>query len=93
MRREKGKDMNGAMKKIVRFHQDILFVWYLLPLLTLSSFLPLPSQVGFGIGELSSGSMPGADIIMGHVQDGVGYATDRWSYARVLPVVDDCQVP
>lgn len=35
--------------------------------------------------------MPGADIVIGSVVDGVGSITDRWSSAYALPDVDDCQ--
>lgn len=48
--------------------------------------------MGFGIAEYTSGSMPGADIIMGNVINGVGNVTDRWSYATVEPEVDCLQV-
>lgn len=37
-------------------------------------------------------SMPGADIVVGQVQNGVGSVTDYWSAAFAMPEVDACQV-
>eukprot|EP00026_Physarum_polycephalum_P006528 Phypoly_transcript_06576.p1 GENE.Phypoly_transcript_06576~~Phypoly_transcript_06576.p1 ORF type:complete len:551 (+),score=51.01 Phypoly_transcript_06576:87-1739(+) len=47
--------------------------------------------VGFGFGELTSGSMPGADIVIGQVQQGIGSISDRYSEAYSLPKEDSCQ--
>jgi hypothetical protein len=35
--------------------------------------------------------MPGADIVLGYVEDGEGIVTDRWASMLALPTVDDCQ--
>lgn len=47
--------------------------------------------VGFGIAEITSGSMPGADVIMGSVKEGKGEITDRWSSKLAVPDIDSCQ--
>eukprot|EP01120_Amphizonella_sp_Union-15-10_P003465 TRINITY_DN13883_c0_g1_i1.p1 TRINITY_DN13883_c0_g1~~TRINITY_DN13883_c0_g1_i1.p1 ORF type:complete len:538 (+),score=55.78 TRINITY_DN13883_c0_g1_i1:127-1740(+) len=47
--------------------------------------------VGFGLGERTSGSMPGADIVTGTVINGVASVQDRFSLAYVMPKEDSCQ--
>lgn len=48
--------------------------------------------VAMGLGEVSSGSMPGADILSGYVDaSGVAYAHDRFATAKATPPLDDCQ--
>eukprot|EP01129_Flabellula_baltica_P003190 TRINITY_DN13002_c0_g1_i1.p1 TRINITY_DN13002_c0_g1~~TRINITY_DN13002_c0_g1_i1.p1 ORF type:complete len:552 (-),score=120.87 TRINITY_DN13002_c0_g1_i1:16-1671(-) len=48
--------------------------------------------IAFGISEQTSGSMPGADIVEGYVDDdGVAHINDRYSVEFALPPVDDCQ--
>jgi hypothetical protein len=48
---------------------------------------------GFGIGELSSGSMPGSDVVIVQKDsnDGHIYIQDRFTYAYAEPRMDDCQ--
>lgn len=55
----------------------------------MNSFLKL--QVGFGIGEPTSGSMPGSDIVTGYVQNGVATIHDRHATAFATPAIDSCQ--
>ncbi len=49
--------------------------------------------VGFGLGEPTSGSMPGADILVGFVESSSGKTTisDRFSLDYVEPAIDICQ--
>eukprot|EP01118_Nematostelium_gracile_P008904 TRINITY_DN2977_c0_g1_i3.p1 TRINITY_DN2977_c0_g1~~TRINITY_DN2977_c0_g1_i3.p1 ORF type:complete len:415 (-),score=79.95 TRINITY_DN2977_c0_g1_i3:3-1202(-) len=47
--------------------------------------------IGFGIGEETSGSMPGADVLVANVRDGVASVTDMYTLAKVRPYTDDCQ--
>jgi len=47
--------------------------------------------VGFGLGESTSGSMPGADIVSGMVSNGVAQIQDRHAVAKEYPNIDDCQ--
>lgn len=47
--------------------------------------------IGFGLGEPTSGSMPGADIVTVSVVNGKGTATDRYALAKAMPLEDDCQ--
>jgi hypothetical protein len=56
--------------------------------------------VGFGIGEPTSGSMPGADILVGMVENGDAYLCieflgnttirDMYTLVKGTPVDDDC---
>eukprot|EP01119_Soliformovum_irregulare_P003401 TRINITY_DN138_c0_g2_i1.p1 TRINITY_DN138_c0_g2~~TRINITY_DN138_c0_g2_i1.p1 ORF type:complete len:562 (-),score=111.01 TRINITY_DN138_c0_g2_i1:56-1741(-) len=47
--------------------------------------------VGFGIGEPTSGSMPGADIVTVSVVNGAATITDRFAIDKIEPSVDSCQ--
>jgi len=49
--------------------------------------------IGFGIGEETSGSMPGADILTGWYNDTTGACSiqDRYALAYAMPVEDGCQ--
>eukprot|EP01130_Rhizamoeba_saxonica_P004490 TRINITY_DN1834_c0_g1_i1.p1 TRINITY_DN1834_c0_g1~~TRINITY_DN1834_c0_g1_i1.p1 ORF type:complete len:582 (-),score=121.98 TRINITY_DN1834_c0_g1_i1:24-1577(-) len=48
--------------------------------------------VGFGLGEPTSGSMPGGDIVTGEFdENGKGFVTDRFTLDFVKPSVDTCQ--
>eukprot|EP01130_Rhizamoeba_saxonica_P013720 TRINITY_DN5893_c0_g1_i1.p1 TRINITY_DN5893_c0_g1~~TRINITY_DN5893_c0_g1_i1.p1 ORF type:complete len:571 (-),score=143.43 TRINITY_DN5893_c0_g1_i1:1296-3008(-) len=48
--------------------------------------------VGFGIGEPTSGSMPGADVMIAQVfSDGQTTISDRYTLEKEEPLIDDCQ--
>mmetsp|Transcript_17058 Transcript_17058/g.23969 ORF Transcript_17058/g.23969 Transcript_17058/m.23969 type:complete len:859 (-) Transcript_17058:296-2872(-) len=47
--------------------------------------------VGFGIGEQTTGSMPGADILVGKVENGKPTITDMHVLDYVKPSADNCQ--
>ena len=48
-------------------------------------------QFGFGLGEASSGSMPGSDIFTASVaEDGTVSIFDRYATAKALPQEDEC---
>jgi hypothetical protein len=47
--------------------------------------------VGFGIGEPTSGSMPGADILFASVKEGKTTINDMYALAKDTPMMDDCQ--
>ena len=45
--------------------------------------------VGFGLGEPTSGSMPGGDMLIGYVfGDGSARVEDRYAVAKETPVLD-----
>ena len=47
--------------------------------------------VGFGIAEPTSGSMPGADIVVAYVQDEEAIVTDYYATSKSTPFEDRCQ--
>jgi hypothetical protein len=47
--------------------------------------------LGFGIGEPTSGSMPGADMVIGWLADDGGHVQDRFAVAKSEPLLDSCQ--
>jgi hypothetical protein len=47
--------------------------------------------VAFGITEQASGSMPGTDMVMGQITDGVATITDSYAISFETPLVDDTQ--
>eukprot|EP01113_Clastostelium_recurvatum_P036458 TRINITY_DN519_c0_g1_i1.p1 TRINITY_DN519_c0_g1~~TRINITY_DN519_c0_g1_i1.p1 ORF type:complete len:607 (+),score=152.87 TRINITY_DN519_c0_g1_i1:1805-3625(+) len=47
--------------------------------------------IGFGIGDPTSGSMPGADVSLSYVINGVASVEDRYTVGFTTPVLDDCQ--
>jgi len=59
--------------------------------ITIAMQVKTTGWVGFGLGEPTSGSMPGADIIVGMVRDGKAEITDRHAIDKIMPIVDDCQ--
>ncbi len=47
-------------------------------------------KIGFGIGEPTSGSMPGADIMIAKVQNGNATISDHFATAKEMPQEDIC---
>jgi hypothetical protein len=43
-------------------------------------------QIGFGISEPTSGSMPGSDILLAYVSNGAAYIEDRYATAFATPI-------
>jgi len=47
--------------------------------------------IGFGLGEKTSGSMPGADIMVGKVENGVASVVDYYATDKATPTKDTWQ--
>eukprot|EP01113_Clastostelium_recurvatum_P047859 TRINITY_DN85_c0_g2_i1.p1 TRINITY_DN85_c0_g2~~TRINITY_DN85_c0_g2_i1.p1 ORF type:complete len:635 (-),score=137.14 TRINITY_DN85_c0_g2_i1:138-2042(-) len=46
--------------------------------------------IGFGIADPNGRSMPGADVVIAKVVNGVGSAEDRHTTGFTMPIMDDC---
>jgi hypothetical protein len=49
------------------------------------NFFFLISEIGFGLAEPTSGSMPGSDILVAYFINGTAYVEDRYATAFATP--------